>query len=605
MTFTFVDWAIVAAYFLFTAGIGFAFTRKGGESLNEYFLSGRQVPWWLAGASMVATTFAADTPLVVTGFVAANGVAGNWLWWCLAMSGMLTVFFFARLWRRAHVMTDIEFVEIRYSGKAATFLRGFRAIYLGVFVNLIILGWVTKAMLKILTISLGINPYVAVGICFIITVAYSVAAGMWAVLWTDLVQFVIKMTAVIVLAVFAVKAVGGMDALKTKVAAHFGSETAALSVLPVAVGPNGLMGYAWMPLFTLAVFLFVQWWAAWYPGAEPGGGGYVAQRIFSAKTERDGVLATLSFQVAHYALRPWPWIITGLACVVLYPNGIGPTHDKEGTYVQAFVDLLPTPWRGFMLAGFAAAYMSTVATQLNWGASYLVNDFYRRFIKKDGTEAHFVAMSRAATVVLFLLSVIVTMNLNSVEQAWKFLIGLGAGTGLVYILRWYWWRINAWSEMSAMIASFVTFILVGTVMTPAFIRNAGANRDAYVLVVTVAVTTVVWLAATFATAPEPQSVLEAFYRRVRPGGPGWRTVSTALGFGVEPIPGGKLAWINWIAGVVAVYASLFGIGKVIFGEWGVGLLLLVIAGLAFAWIARALRVADRVSDAMVIEGRSV
>jgi Na+/proline symporter len=365
------------------------------------------------------------------------------------------------------------------------------------------------------------------------------------------------------------------------------------------------MGYAWMPLFTLAVFLFVQWWAAWYPGAEPGGGGYVAQRIFSAKTERDGVLATLSFQVAHYALRPWPWIITGLACVVLYPNGIGPTHDKEGTYVQAFVDLLPTPWRGFMLAGFAAAYMSTVATQLNWGASYLVNDFYRRFIKKDGTEAHFVAMSRAATVVLFLLSVIVTMNLNSVEQAWKFLIGLGAGTGLVYILRWYWWRINAWSEMSAMIASFVTFILVGTVMTPAFIRNAGANRDAYVLVVTVAVTTVVWLAATFATAPEPQSVLEAFYRRVRPGGPGWRTVSTALGFGVEPIPGGKLAWINWIAGVVAVYASLFGIGKVIFGEWGVGLLLLVIAGLAFAWIARALRVADRVSDAMVIEGRSV
>jgi SSS family solute:Na+ symporter len=280
MTFTFVDWAIVAAYFLFTAAIGFAFTKKGGESLSEYFLSGRQVPWWLAGASMVATTFAADTPLVVTGLVAANGVAGNWLWWCLAMSGMLTVFFFARLWRRAHVMTDIEFVEIRYSGKAATFLRGFRAIYLGVFVNLIILGWVTKAMIKILTISLGINPYVAVGICFLITVAYSVAAGMWAVLWTDLIQFVIKMTAVIVLAVFSVKAVGGMDALKTKVAAHYGSEAAALSVLPVNTSAGGLVGYAWMPLFALAVFLFVQWWAAWYPGAEPGGGGYVAQRIF-------------------------------------------------------------------------------------------------------------------------------------------------------------------------------------------------------------------------------------------------------------------------------------------------------------------------------------
>src|SRR5213075_2628694 len=377
---------------------------------------------------------------------------------------------------------------------------------------LIILGWVTRAMIKILTISLGLHDVrvlgmnvpgqvIAVGICFVITVAYSAGAGMWAVLWTDLVQFVIKMTAVIVLAVFSVKAVGGMDALKTKVAAHFGSEAAALSVLPVNTSGGGLIGYAWMPLFALAVFLFVQWWAAWYPGAEPGGGGYVAQRIFSAKTERDGVLATLAFNVAHYALRPWPWIITGLCTVVLYPNGIGPTHDKEGAYVQAFVDLLPTPWRGFMMAGFAAAYMSTVATQLNWGASYLVNDFYRRFIHKTGTEKHFVAVSRAATVVLFLMSIIVTMNLNSVEQAWKFLIGLGAGTGLVYILRWYWWRINAWSEISAMVASFVTFTFFGgalglvlskiglvasaDALTPAFVRSAGANADAYVLVITV------------------------------------------------------------------------------------------------------------------------
>src|SRR6185503_567204 len=399
------------------------------------------------------------------------------------------------------------FAEIRYGGKPATFLRGFRAIYLGIFVNLIILGWVTKAMIKILTISLGINPYYAVGICFVITVAYSVAAGMWAVLWTDLVQFVIKMTAVIVLAIFAVRAVGGMDALKTKVAAHFGSD-AALSVLPVTITEGGLASYAWMPVLTLGVFLFVQWWAAWYPGAEPGGGGYVAQRIFSAKTERDGMLATLAFNVAHYALRPWPWIITGLCTVILYPNGIGPTGDKEAAYVQAFVDLLPTPWRGFMMAGFAAAYMSTVATQLNWGASYLVNDFYRRFIKKEGTEAHFVAMSRGATVVLFLLSIIVTMNLTSVEQAWKFLIGLGAGTGLVYILRWYWWRINAWSEIAAMVASFVTFTYLGGAMglvlskmglvsapdalTPAFVKNAGANADAIVLLVTVVVTTIFW-----------------------------------------------------------------------------------------------------------------
>jgi Na+/proline symporter len=442
-----------------------------------------------------------------------------------------------------------------------------------------------------------------VGICFLITVAYSVAAGMWAVLWTDLVQFVIKMTAVIVLAVFAVNAVGGMNALKAGVAAHFGNETAALSVLPVHSGPQGLEAYAWMPLLSLGVFLFVQWWAAWYPGAEPGGGGYVAQRIFSARTERDGVLATLSFQVAHYALRPWPWIITGLATVILYPNGIGPTHDREAAYVQAYVDLLPTPWRGFMMAGFAAAYMSTVATQLNWGASYLVNDFYRRFLRRDETEKHYVAVSRIATIILFLLSVLVTSQLSSVEKAWRVLIGLGAGTGLVYMLRWYWWRINAWSEIGAMVASGVTYSwlsgafgqllaaigLTGSpdALTPAFVRNAGADTDAVILLGTVAVTTIVWIVATFVTQPESDQVLESFYRRVRPGGPGWATVSTKLGFGRESIPGGALAWTNWIAGVVAVYSTLFGIGKLIFGEIGVGLLLLLIAAAAFAWIARS------------------
>src|SRR5690349_19018076 len=473
MNLTAIDWAIVAAYFLLSAGIGFAFTKRGGESMSEYFISGRQVPWWLAGASMVATTFAADTPLVVTGLVSSHGVAGNWLWWNLLMSGMLTVFFFARLWRRANVMTDVEFAEIRYGGKPAAALRVFRSLYLAIPINLIILGWVTRAMIKILTISLGLRDVqivgvtvsgqvIAVGICFVITMAYSVAAGMWAVLWTDLVQFVIKMTAVIVLAVYAVSAVGGMDALKRGVAAHFGSETSALSVLPVSIQNGGIHAYVWMPAITIAVFLFVQWWAAWYPGAEPGGGGYVAQRIFSAKTERDGVLATLFFQVAHYALRPWPWIITGLATVILYPNGVmvNGQRDHEAAYVQAFVDLLPTPWRGFMMAGFAAAYMSTVATQLNWGASYLVNDFYRRFIRKTATEHHYVNVSRWATVVLFLLSILVTSQLATVEQAWKFLIGLGAGTGLVYILRWYWWRISAWSEISAMTASFLTFSYV-------------------------------------------------------------------------------------------------------------------------------------------------
>ena len=594
-----IDWAIVAAYFILSVGIGLYFTKRGGESLNEYFLSGRQVTWWLAGASMVATTFAADTPLVVTGLVSAHGVAGNWLWWNMLMSGMLTVFFFARLWRRAHVMTDVEFAEIRYSGKPAAVLRGFRALYLAIPINLIILGWVTKAMIKILTISLGLRDVnilgfnvageiIAVAICFIITVAYSAGAGMWAVLWTDLVQFVIKMSAVIVLAVFSVRAVGGMDKLKEGLTTHFGSADAALSVLPVKMTPTGIEAYAWMPLLALAVFLSVQWWAAWYPGAEPGGGGYVAQRIFSAKTERDGVLATLFFNVAHYAIRPWPWIITGLCTVLLYPNGIGPTHDHEAAYVQAFVDLLPTPWRGFMMAGFAAAYMSTVGTQLNWGASYLVNDFYKRFLRKNETEKHYVTISRWATVGLFLASAVVTHYLGTIEGAWKFLLALGSGTGLVLILRWYWWRINAWSEISAMVSSFIVSLLAINFLKPRF--PAGDLRaDAWVMLVTVAVSTVVWLGVTFATKPEPDRVLEAFYRRVRPGGPGWAVVSERIGFGRESIPGGALAWTNWIAGIVAVYSSLFGIGKLILGNVLPGLVMLAIAVIAFSWIARSFR----------------
>lgn len=599
MTLTVIDWAIVAAYFALSIGIGLLFTKKGGESIEEYFLSGRNVSWWLAGASMVATTFAADTPLVVTGLVAAHGVAGNWLWWNMLMSGMLTVFFFARLWRRARVMTDVEFAEVRYSGTPAAALRGFRALYLAIPINLIILGWVTRAMIKILTISLGLHDVsvagltvsgdiLAVGICFVITVAYSAGAGMWAVLWTDLVQFVIKMSAVIILAVYAVKAVGGMDRLKAGLATHFGDSDAAISVLPLRVAEGGLAAYAWMPALALLVFLSVQWWAAWYPGAEPGGGGYVAQRIFSSRTERDGVLATLFFQVAHYAIRPWPWIITGLATVLLYPTGVGPTHDKEAAYVQAFVDLLPTPWRGFMMAGFAAAYMSTVGTQLNWGASYLVNDFYKRFLNRTATEKHYVAVSRWATVFLFLASVLVTMQLSTVEGAWKFLLALGSGTGLVLILRWYWWRINAWSEISAMIASFVVSLAAIAGMRGRF--PAGDLRtDAYVMLITVGVSTVVWLTVTYLTAPEPDATLEAFYERVRPGGPGWQRIAERLGYGHESIPGGALAWTNWLAGIVAVYASLFGIGKLVFGELGTGLLLLLIAAGAFMWIARAFR----------------
>jgi SSS family solute:Na+ symporter len=415
-------------------------------------------------------------------------------------------------------------------------------------------------------------------------VAYAVAAGLWAVLWTDFFQFIIMMTAIIILAIFAVDAVGGIGALRAGVTEHFGSEAAALSVLPVRMGPDGIMAYAWMPLLALTVFLSVQWWAAWYPGAEPGGGGYIAQRIFSAKTERDGVLATLFFQVAHYAIRPWPWIITGLATVILYPN----LENREHGYVHAFMDLLPTPWRGLMLAGFAAAYMSTVATQLNWGASYLIKDFYKRFMRPGRDEKHYVNAGRVATVFLFAASLLVTWQLDTIEGAWKFLLALGAGTGLVLILRWYWWRINAWSEISAMTTSFIVSLLAFAYLRPRFAPE-DPNGDAWVMLTTVAVSTVVWVVVTFATKPESDATLESFYKRVRPGGPGWLAVSTRLGFGREKIPGGALAWSNWLAGVIAVYASLFGIGKLVFLEFGTGLIMLLVAGLAFSWIARSFR----------------
>jgi SSS family solute:Na+ symporter len=598
-----LDWGIVFAYFALSIGVGIGFTKRGGTSLSEYFVAGRAVPWWLAGAAMIATTFAADTPLVVTGLVAAHGVAGNWLWWNMVLSGTLTVFLYARLWRRANVMTDVEFAEIRYGGAPATFLRGFRALYLALPINLIILGWVTLAMVKILQVSLGIDPVWAVGLCFAITVAYSAAAGMWAVLWTDLVQLVIKMAAVIILAWFAVRKVGGMDALEDGLVRHFGSADAALSVVPPA-------GSVWMPAIAMLTFLAVQWWAAWYPGAEPGGGGYVAQRIFSARTEKDGVLATLFFNVGHYALRPWPWIVTGLCTVLLYPGGVlvGGKMDREAAYVQAMVDLLPAGWKGFMLAGFAAAYMSTVGTHLNWGASYLVGDVYRRFLRRGADERHYVLVGRLATVFLFLASILVTVNLTTIEKAWRFLLALGSGTGLVLILRWYWWRINAWSEISAMLASMVV-----SLASIWFFRNPYPRGDprfdpeefriqAVVMLVTVALSTIVWVLVTLLTKPESDATLDAFYRRVRPGGPGWAAVSRRLGFGREPIPGGSLSFVNWGLGIVLVYSALFGIGKIVFGQLLFGFLLVDTAIVAFLLILRNLKRDERDASPRRLEG---
>lgn len=580
-----LDWGIVALYFLVVAGVGARFAKRAGRSLEEYFAAGRSAPWWLAGAGMIATTFAADTPLVVTGLVAAHGVSGNWLWWCMVMSGVLTVFLTARLWHRAGVLSDVELVELRYGGAAARFLRGFRALFLALPINLIILGWVNLAMVKVLRVMLGIDAWMAMLACFAVTVAYSTAGGLHAALWVDLVQLVLMMVAVIVLAIFCVDEVGGTSALIDGVSTSFGSRDAALGFLPM-----GEASAAWLPPLALFTFLGVQWWAAWYPGAEPGGGGYVAQRIFSAKSEKDGVLAVLFFQVGHYALRPWPWIVTGLCTVLMYPGGItlDGKRDVEAAYVQAIVDVLPMGLKGFLLAGFLAAYMSTVSTHLNWGASYLVNDLYKRFLAPGADERRLVRVSRLCTVGIFLCSIAATSQMDSIAGAWKLLLALGAGSGLVLILRFVWWRINATSEIAAMIAS-VASSLVAWRLFPAP-EGGGPGElqaQAKVMLFVVAVSTVIWLVATFVSRPEGDDVLRRFVERVRPEGPGWRGVYARLGLAPPPPRGGSVL-AGFALGVVLVYAALFGLGKLVLAEPLAGLGLLALAVVAWAVILRVL-----------------
>src|SRR6266568_2426056 len=581
MKLSLLDWSVIAAYFLFNLGIAIYYSRRARASTSDFFLSGRDVPWWLAGTSMVATTFAADTPLAVTGFVAKNGIAGNWLWWNFVMSGMMTVFLYARLWRRAGVMTDVEFAELRYSGKPAAFLRGFRALYLGLPINCIIMGWVNLAMVKILETTLGLDKRGAIMVVIgmlLFTAFYTTISGLWGVLVTDLFQFVLKMGMVIVLAILAVHAVGGIDALKTKITALDAASGQAGSRLSFFPDYDSL----WMPAITLFVYLGVNWWASWYPGAEPGGGGYVAQRIFSAKDEKHGLLATLWFNIAHYALRPWPWILTALASLILYPNLV----DKESGYIMTLLDpnVFPTYLRGFMLAAFAAAYMSTIGTQLNWGASYVINDFYRRFVSRDSSERHYVIASQLVTVLLMIVSLVVTFNLESIGGAWKLLLVTGAGTGTVLLLRWFWWRINAWSEVSAMVTAAVVSLFLQTYLK----WDSDRPKDfAYLMLVTVGITTIVWLAVTLFTSAEPMDKLVSFYRRVRPEGPGWKKVAAEAGV-LEAHASGTLSaqFANWILGCALIYGSLFGIGKLIFKEWAIGslyLLLAIAAGALVSW----------------------
>lgn len=583
MTLTLVDWIVIASYFLLNLSIGLYYARRARGSTAEFFLSGRDVPWWLAGTSMVATTFAADTPLVVTGLVARYGIAGNWLWWSMAASGMLTVFVYARLWRRSGVMTDIEFAELRYAGPPAAFLRGFRALYLALPINCIIIGWVNLAMLKILQATLGLGSRDALAVLVALlafTAFYTTISGLWGVLVTDLFQFVLKMGMVIALAFFAVRAVGGLTSLKLKVAALDAASGGGsrLVLFPPADS-------AWMPAITLFVYLGVNWWASWYPGAEPGGGGYIAQRIFSAKSEREGLFATLWFNIAHYAVRPWPWILTALASIVLYPT----LADKESGYVRTLMDpqVFPASLRGIMLAAFAAAYMSTIGTQLNWGASYVVNDVYRRFVRRGAAEREYVLVSQAVTILLMLVSIYVTLHLASIEQAWKLLIVTGAGTGTVLLLRWFWWRINAWSEVSAMAVAAAVSLFLQLVLR----WDSDRPRDfAYIMLVTVGITTVAWLAVTWLTPPETDATLTSFYRRVRPQGRGWAPVAARVGPLAPRAGGGSLAsqLTNAVLGCVLVYAALFGVGELLLGGALRGLALLAVSALAAFAIARSL-----------------
>ncbi len=608
MKITLVDWLVVAAYFLINLLIGLYYRKKAGASTDEFFLSGREVSWWLAGTSMVAATFAADTPLAVTGLVATQGIAGNWLWWSFLFSGMMTVFFFARLWRRAEITTDAELVELRYAGKPAAFLRGFRALYFGILMNCMIVGWVNLAMEKILgTVipvpqwfagavdKLGLAQFFtkllhspvddtkvwALAIIFgiiAITGFYTTISGLWGVLWTDLIQFVLKMTMVIVLAYYGVQAVGGMEAMKQKLgvidAARGAAQGGTGSILSFVPGLNS----PWMPILAFCMYLGVNWWANWYPGAEPGGGGYVAQRIFCAKNEKHSLGATLWFNIAHYAIRPWPWILTALASVILYPD----LKDKEIGYIKVWVDYLPGAFRGLMLAAFAAAYMSTIATQLNWGSSYLVNDFYRRFLARGRDERHYVNASKVATCLLAVLGAAVSLVMTSVAGAWQLLLGVGAGTGAVYLLRWYWWRINAWSEVSAMTAAALTTALlqIKSGGVP-LIHFSGTDPDVFAksLLFTVAVTSVVWLSVTFATDPEPQSKLLEFYKRVRPAAAGWKPIA-ALAPEIAPVHDSWYNLMDWLLGCLMVYMTLFGIGKLLLGAPGMGTLFLAIAAVS-------------------------
>jgi len=552
-----LDWLIIILFLLVILGVGLSYTKQAGKNLESFFLAGRNLPWWIAGTSMVATTFAADTPLLVTELVSQSGVSGNWLWWNGLIGGMLAVFLFAKLWRKANIITDVELTELRYSGKPAAFLRGFKAVYLGIFMNAVIIAWVNVALGALLQVFFDIPEnqliFYLAGAMFIVMI-YSSLSGLLGVAITDFIQFTIAMIGCIVLAVIVVgsEKIGGIAGLQEKLPAEMFQffPTIEWSMQSLAETSQVLS----ISLATFLAFIVVQWWASWYPGAEPGGGGYVAQRMMSAKNEEHAIKATLFFQIAHYALRPWPWIIVALCAVVLYPDLA--EGDKKLGYALAMQEFLPTGLKGLLLVAFFAAYMSTISTQLNWGTSYIVNDLYRRFMRPDATDKQLVRASRFNTFLLMIVALIVTSQIQTLESAFKFMIECGAGLGAVLILRWYWWRVNAWSEIVATIAPFIAFTVIKLYTDLAF---------PYSLFITVGFTTAAWLIATFITQPTDFNVLKAFYRRVQPEG-FWQPIIKQLDITPEKSQLPQLLTC-WLLGIGLGYACLFGLGALIFTNW--------------------------------------
>lgn len=546
-----VDWIIVAAYLAVALAVGVFFARRAGKSTNEFFISGRNLPWWLAGTSMVATSFAADTPIVITGWVRESGIAFNWIWWSFAIGGMFSVFLLARLWRRAAVVTDVELTELRYGGRGAAILRGFRGAYMAIPVNCITLAWVILAMKKLLEVLLGVDPWIAIAACLALTLVYAVLSGFWGVVVTDLVQFAIAMTGSVVLCCLTVTRIGSLSALRTRAeaAAPIGEElTRFFPTFPKGVSP--LEASFWtLPVFAFTVFLFVQWWA----NKNADGGGVVVQRMLAAKDERQSLLATLWFNIANYALRPWPWIIVALGSVILLPHVEG-----EQAYPEMIKLLAPPGVMGLVVASFLGAFMSTVDTHLNLSSAYVVNDIYRRFINRRASEKHYVFISRLTSVVLMLVAAEIAFVSDSISGLFQFLLSFTAGIGLVLILRWFWWRVNAWSELSAMLASGVIASVLYLVKMKYGAEGTLWLSSQGILLCTVAGSTVVWLAVTFLTPPVPRERLTAFYRSVRPYGFWGRVAAEG---GVERPGGLPRMLLNWLAGSVMVLAATFAIGK--------------------------------------------